>query len=103
MSERNSKRVITELTEQQIADLERLRNMSDDDIDTSDAPVTLDWKNARRGVFYRPIKRQITLRLDADVVDWFKERAGENGRGYQTAMNRALREHVVRRERDEAA
>ncbi len=92
-----------ELTEQQKADLERLRNMPDDEIDTSDIPETLDWSNARRGMFYRPVKQQITLRLDADVVAWFKEHAGENGRGYQTDMNRALREHVVRSEREKAA
>ena len=102
MSERRMKKADIELTERQKADLERLRNMSDDEIDTSDIPVVLDWKNARRGVFYRPVKQQITLRLDADVVAWFKEHAGENGRGYQTDMNRALREHVVRTEREAA-
>ncbi len=91
-----------ELSEEQKADLERLRNMADEDIDTSDAPEILDWSNAKRGAFYRPVKRQITLRLDADVLAWFKEHAGENGRGYQTEINRALRQHVVRREREVA-
>ncbi|MCE2407555.1 MAG: BrnA antitoxin family protein [Pseudomonadales bacterium] len=93
----------TELTDLQKADLERLRNQSEDEIDTSDIPEILDWSNARRGMFYRPVKRQITLRLDVDVVAWFREHAGENGRGYQTEMNRALREHVVRAEREKAA
>ena len=92
----------TELTELHKTNLERLRNMPDEEIDTSDIPVTLDWKNARRGVFYRPVTQQITLRVDADVLEWFKEHAGEGGRGYQTEMNRALREHVVRTERDAA-
>ena len=91
-----------DLTDQQKADLERLRNMPADEIDTSDILVILDWKNARRGLFYRPVKQQITLRLDADVLAWFKEHAGEDGRGHQTEMNRALREHVVRTERDAA-
>jgi uncharacterized protein (DUF4415 family) len=36
---------------------------------------------------YRPIKRPVTLRLDADVIAWFKAQ----GRGYQTRINRALR------------
>ncbi len=94
------KRAHIELTEQQKADLERLRNMSDDEIDTSDIPETLDWSGAVRGMFYRPVKQQITLRVDADVVAWFKEHAGENGRGYQTEINKALREHVVREERE---
>jgi uncharacterized protein (DUF4415 family) len=34
--------------------------------------ATGDWSNARRGMFYRPIKQQITLSLDADLIDWFK-------------------------------
>ncbi len=36
---------------------------------------------------YKPIKKPVTLRLDADVLDWFKKQ----GRGYQTRINRALR------------
>ena len=36
---------------------------------------------------YRPIKKPVTLRLDADVIAWFKAQ----GRGYQTRINRALR------------
>ena len=35
-------------------------------------PEVLDWSGAKRGLFYRPIKQQITLRLDTDLVDWFK-------------------------------
>ena len=69
-------------------------------IDTTDIPEFLDWSHARRAGLYGPVKRQITLRLDADVVTWFKERApGE--RGYQTDINRALREHVDRTSRQE--
>ena len=44
---------------------------------------------------YRPVKQQITLRLDADIIAWFKAHA-LGGRGYQTDINGALREHVVR-------
>ncbi len=39
------------------------------------------------GVLYRPIKKPVTLRLDADVIAWLKK----SGRGYQTRINRALR------------
>lgn len=53
------------------------------------------WSRARPGLFYRPIKQQVTLRIDADIVAWFKARAGEGG-GYQTRINRALREHMQR-------
>jgi len=42
-------------------------------------PESMEW--------YRPIKKPVTLRLDADVLAWFKK----SGRGYQTRINRALR------------
>ncbi len=103
MKDVRMKRGRVELTRRQKEDLARLRAMSDEDIDTSDAPEILDWSNAKRGMFYRPVKQQLTLRVDAEVVAWFKEHAGENGRGYQTDMNRVLREHVVRTEREKAA
>jgi uncharacterized protein (DUF4415 family) len=41
--------------------------------------------------FYRPIKKPVTLRLDADVLAWFKRQ----GRGYQTRINRALRKLMM--------
>ena len=72
--------------------------LPDDRIDTSEAPEVRDSTGARRGLLYRPLKRQLTLRLDADVVDWFKRQA-KGGRGYQTDINRALREHVRRRDK----
>ena len=70
--------------------LKKLEMMKESDIDTSDIPEQLDWKGAKRGVFYKPIKQQLTLRIDADVVDWFKQQ----GEGYQSRMNAALREYV---------
>ena len=39
------------------------------------------------GSLYRPLKKPVTLRVDADVLAWFKKK----GRGYQTRMNRVLR------------
>jgi uncharacterized protein (DUF4415 family) len=41
--------------------------------------------------YYKPLKQPVTLRLDADVLAWFKKR----GRGYQTRINRALRELIA--------
>ena len=64
----------SELTEKQRATLKALEELPDDRIDTTDIPEVLDWSNARRGVFYRPVKQQITLRLDADVIAWFRAR-----------------------------
>ena len=82
-----------QLTREQLAELKALAGLPDDAIGTSDAPELLDWSGARRGVFYRPVKQQLTLRLDADVVAWFKRHTTSN-EGYQTRINRALREYV---------
>jgi uncharacterized protein (DUF4415 family) len=81
------------LARRQAAELNALAALPDDDIDTSDAPELLDWSGAKRGLFYRPVKQQLTLRLDADVVAWFKKQT-RSGKGYQTHINRALREYV---------
>ena len=91
----------SDLTAAQRAELDALEALPDDQIDTSDIPETLDWSGAKRGLFYRPVKQQITLRLDADVVAWFKQQAPD-GRGYQTDINRALRAHVEQAERQAA-
>ena len=89
------KKDISELPSDVQAQIRGLEALPDDRIDTTDAPEILDWSDARRGVFYRPVKQQITLRLDADVIAWFKAHA-RGGRGYQTDINGALREHVRR-------
>ena len=74
-------------------EIDALAALPEDEIDTVDVPEVRDWSNAKRGVFYRPIKQQITLRLDADLVDWFKNNRSQD-EGYQTSINRALREYV---------
>ena len=81
------------LTRAQQAELKSLAALRDDAIDTSDAPELLDWSGAKRGLFYRPVMQQLTLRLDADVVAWFKSHT-TSGEGYQTRINQALREYV---------
>ncbi len=86
-----SKVTSEQLTPQQRKMLAKIADIKDEDIDFSDAPEQLDWKDAKRGVFYKPVKQQLTLRLDADVVDWFKRQ----GAGYQTEINAVLRRHVV--------
>jgi uncharacterized protein (DUF4415 family) len=63
---------------------------SSNEIDTSDMPEVKDWSDAKRGLFYRPVKQLMSLRVDADVIDWFKKQ----GDGYQTRMNAALRAYV---------
>ena len=88
---------MADLTPESQSEIRDLANMPDSDIDTDDIPEITDLADAKRGMFYRPVKQQITLRLDADVVHWFKVHA-RGGRGYQTDINRALREHVHRYE-----
>ena len=92
MKKANSK----SLTAQQAKELAALAALPDNKIDTREMPEVRDWSNAKRGLFYRPMKQQLTLRLDADVVAWFKQHAPK---GYQTDINRALREHVERKAR----
>jgi uncharacterized protein (DUF4415 family) len=81
------------LTPALLAELEALARMPDESIDLSDMPEVTDWSGWERGKFYRPIKKQVTLRLDADLIEWFK--TTQNGeRGYQTRINAALRKLV---------
>lgn len=79
-----------ELTPELLAESEQIAAMPDDTIDTSDMPEVTDWSGWERGKFYRPVKQQLTLRLDSDPIHWFKSRQGGK-RGYQNAINAALR------------
>ena len=83
-----SKGTMTEpgLTKAQLAQLRAL----DGHPDTADIPEASseNWARARR--LYRPRKEAISLRLDADVLDWLKRRSGR----YQTEINRILREKM---------
>jgi uncharacterized protein (DUF4415 family) len=66
---------------------EELAAMPDEDINTDDIPELDDefWKNAK--VRYPEGKERLTIRLDEDMVQWFRSQ----GRGYQTKMNAVLR------------
>ena len=75
------------------ANLDYLATRKDEDVDLSDMPEVTDWTGWQRGKFYRPVKQQLTLRLDSDVVHWFKTHA-EGAKGYQTKINAALRQFV---------
>jgi uncharacterized protein (DUF4415 family) len=88
------KKATSDLTAAERAELEALAAMPEEQINTGDIPEQRDWRGAQRGLFYRPIKQQLTLRLDADLIAWFKDRA-PNGEGYQTRINSALREYVA--------
>jgi uncharacterized protein (DUF4415 family) len=68
--------------------------MKDEDIDFSDIPRTTPemWAQGVLRKNFKPIprKRQLTLRIDNDVIDFFKEQ----GRGYQTKINQLLRAYM---------
>lgn len=80
--------------EQRRRQIQSLVALPDDEIDTSDIPELTEeqMRRAVRGQFYRPIKRPVTMRLDADVIDWLKK----DGPGYQTKANRLLRHEMLR-------
>lgn len=80
-------------TPQRLAELERLEALPDEQIDTSDIPELTEAQLAemRRREFYRPIKKQITTRVDTDVLAWLKE----GGKGYQSRMNAILRKAML--------
>lgn len=72
----------------------RLEQLPDEDIDNSDIPEPTPEQFARavarHGLKPLPRKQQLTLRIDADVLQWFKE----GGRGYQSRINALLRAYV---------
>lgn len=72
-------------------EVKALAALPDEDIDFSDIPeLDAEWFAKARVVMPPGPKKQMTVRFDSDVVDWFKAR----GRGYQTHMNAVLREYV---------
>ena len=77
------------LTAEQQAELDGLAQMSDADIDYSDIPKTTEtavWRLAACSPLHKPVKRQLTARIDADVLAWLKSK----GCGYQSRMNAIL-------------
>lgn len=75
-------------------DWQRLEAMSDEDIDLSDCPEITPELFAkavvRKGLPDTKNKAQVTLRIDADVLEWFKSQ----GQGYQTQINSLLRAYM---------
>jgi uncharacterized protein (DUF4415 family) len=73
--------------------LKKLSRRPDNEINTSDIPELTErfWQNAVCNPFYRPLKQQLTLRLDADVIAWLRRQ----GKGYQTRANALLRDAML--------
>lgn len=83
---------LPELSEEARARLVALRDQPDTVNDLSDIEEMepARFNDAVRGRFYRPVKQQITARIDADVLDWLKS----EGKGYQSRMNAILRREM---------
>ena len=93
------KRSTTKKAKADQTDWKRIDAMSDKDIDFSDIPE-LTPKMFARAVLRRnfkpvPPKKQLTLRVDSDVVDWYKNQ----GPGYQTRINSLLRAYMKEHQR----
>ena len=81
------------LSDEQKVRLEALAKRPDSEVDCSDIPELDEnfWKNAVQNPFYKPTKQVTTVRIDADVMQWLKAQ----GKGYQTRMNKILREAML--------
>ena len=75
------------LSRKQKKELRALAAKLDSEIDLTDIPEIIDWSGAVVGKFYRPIKKSLTIRVDADVLAWLRSQ----GKGYQTRINQLLR------------
>jgi uncharacterized protein (DUF4415 family) len=75
-------------------DWQRLNTITDEEIDLSDCPEITPEKFSkavvRQGLPVAKNKAQVTLRIDSDVLEWFKS----HGRGYQTQINSLLRAYM---------
>ncbi len=70
-------------------DWKKVSALKDSEIDFSDSPP-LDKDFFKKAIVWPGTKKQITLRLDPDVIDFFKKQ----GRGYQSTINAVLRKYV---------
>ena len=70
--------------------LEKIEKIQDNEIDYSDISELDDsfWDNAN--IVYPENKKPVTLRLDTDVLEWFRS----TGKGYQTRINAILKSYV---------
>ena len=82
-------------SKKQAKELAALAALRDEKIDLTDLPEILDWSGAVVGKYYRPLKKSLTIRLDADVLAWLKA----EGSGYQTRINHLLRTAMQSRAR----
>jgi len=90
---RYTSETLPRLTDEDRAQLRALAARPDNEIDLSDMPewTAADFANAERGTFFRPLKAQITAKVDKDVLAWLKA----DGPGYQSRLNAILRRAML--------
>ncbi|HMK60268.1 MAG TPA: BrnA antitoxin family protein [Dissulfurispiraceae bacterium] len=79
--------------------LNHRKNNTKNDKDTRDnfeLPAEIDFTRGVRGRFYRPKKISTTIRIDDDIILFFRRRASEQKSAYQTLVNEALRDYKTR-------
>ena len=69
----------SQMTEERKRELAELAKRPDSEIDLSEMPELTEefWQNAIPNPFYRPMKKQVTVRIDADVLEWLRRQGGD--------------------------
>src|ERR1700733_1577940 len=75
-------------------ELVELAKRPDCELDFSDIPELTEkfWQNAVPNPFYKPVKKQVTLRIDADILAWLRQQGKD---GYQSRLNAVLRQVML--------
>jgi uncharacterized protein (DUF4415 family) len=82
------------ISDERLEELKKLAERPDSEIDYSDIPQATEkfWQNAVRNPWYKPVKKQVTLRIDADILAWLRQQGSS---GYQSRLNALLREVML--------
>jgi uncharacterized protein (DUF4415 family) len=82
------------ISEERKRELAELAKRPDSEINLSDIPELTEkfWQNAVRNPWYKPVKKQVTLRIDADILAWLRQQGKD---GYQSRLNAVLRQVML--------
>lgn len=69
--------------------IEHLKNLKDEDIDYSDAPAVVDFTNWQPNPFFKPVKAQLSAKIDKDILAWLKMHGAVS-----KFLNKILREQM---------
>ena len=82
------------ISDERLEEVRKLAERPDSEIDYSDIPPATEkfWQNAVRNPFYKPVKKQVTVRIDADILAWLRQQGSD---GYQSRLNATLRKVML--------